>query len=56
LIRRRSEKSVVSLYLAEGKIEPEVIGNMRSWQHGGFSVDQTRELPCVDMDTFLATF
>ena len=27
-----------TLYLAEGKIEPEVAENMRSWEHSGFSV------------------
>ena len=27
------------LYLAEGKIEPEVVENMRTWNHSGLSVD-----------------
>ena len=30
-----------ALYLAEGKIEQEVVENMRSWEHSGFSVDQS---------------
>ena len=41
-------KWVLSLYLAEGKIEPEVFQNMRSWQHSGFSVDQWVFLPAND--------
>jgi len=35
LVRRRSEERGLSLYLAEGKIEPEVAQNMHSWQHNG---------------------
>jgi len=34
-------EAVFALYLAEGKIEPEVVQNMRTWQHSGFSVDQS---------------
>ena len=37
-----------ALYLAEGKIEPEVVENMRSWPHSGFSVDQSVLLPAGD--------
>lgn len=33
-------EAVFALYLAEGKIEPEVVENMRTWSHSGFSVDQ----------------
>ena len=48
MVRRHFEKSVVSRYLAEGKIEPEVVQNMRSWQHSGFSVEQSVFLPAND--------
>jgi hypothetical protein len=34
--------------LAEEKIEPEVVENMRSWEHSGFSVDQSVLLPAGD--------
>ena len=40
--------SVFELYLAEEKIEPEVVENMRSWEHSGFSVDQSVFLPAGD--------
>jgi len=40
--------SVFELYLAEEKIEPEVVENMRSWEHSGFSVDQSVFLPASD--------
>jgi hypothetical protein len=36
------QEAVFALYLAEEKIEPEVVENMRSWQHSGFSVDHVR--------------
>ena len=42
------QESVFDLYLAEEKIEPEVVENMRSWQHSGFSVDQSVFLPAGD--------
>jgi len=42
------QEAVFALYLAEGKIEPEVVENMRSWQHSGFSVDQSVYLPTGD--------
>jgi hypothetical protein len=32
--------AVFALYLSEEKIDREVVENMRSWQHSGFSVDQ----------------
>ena len=35
------QEAVFALYLAEDKIEPEVVENMRTWQHSGFSVDQS---------------
>ncbi|NLX95839.1 MAG: hypothetical protein GXY83_06660 [Rhodopirellula sp.] len=35
------QEAVFALYLAEGKIEAEVVENMRSWPHSGFSVDQS---------------
>ena len=31
------QEAVFALYLSEGKIEPEVVENMRSWQHSGFN-------------------
>ena len=34
-----------ALYLAEEKIAPEVVENMRGWPHSGFSVDQSVFLP-----------
>ena len=37
-----------ALYLAEDKIEPEVVENMRTWPHSGFSVDQSVFLPAGD--------
>ena len=33
---------------AEDKIEPELVENMRSWEHTGFSVDQSVRLPAGD--------
>ena len=42
------QEAVFALYLAEEKIDPEVVENMRSWQHSGFSVDQSVFLPaCI---------
>ena len=35
------QEVIFALYMAEEKIEPEVVGNMRTWQHSGFSVDQS---------------
>ena len=42
------QESVFDLYLSEGKIEPEVMENMRSWEHSGFSVDQSVLLAAGD--------
>jgi len=42
------QEAVFELYLAEEKIEPEVVENMRNWQHSGFSVDQSVLLPAGD--------
>ena len=42
------QEAVFELYLAEEKIEPEVVENMRTWQHSGFSVDQSVFLPAGD--------
>ena len=36
------------IYLAEDKIQPEVVENMRSWPHSGSSVDQSVYLPAGD--------
>lgn len=41
-------EAVFALYLAEEKIAPEVVENMRSWPHSGFSVDQSVYLPAGD--------
>lgn len=42
------KEAVFALYLVEDKIEPEVVENMRSWEHHGFSVDQSVLLPAGD--------
>ncbi len=42
------QEAVFDLYLSEGKIEPEVVQNMRSWEHSGFSVDQSVLLSAGD--------
>jgi len=42
------QEAVFELYLAEEKIEPEVVENMWTWQHSGFSVDQSVFLPAGD--------
>jgi hypothetical protein len=44
------QDTVFSLYLSEGKIEPEVVENMRSWEHSGFSVDQSVLLSAEDQE------
>jgi hypothetical protein len=47
-LREAWREAVFALYLAEEKIEPEVVENMRSWPHSGFSVDQSVFLPAGD--------
>ena len=42
------QQNVFTLYLAEEKFEREVVENMRSWEHSGFSVDQSVFLPAGD--------
>ena len=42
------QEAVFELYLAEQKIEPEVVENMQTWPHSGFSVDQSVFLPAGD--------
>ena len=42
------QDAVFELYLAKEKIEPEVVENMRGWEHSGFSVDQSVFLPAGD--------
>jgi len=42
-------EAVFALYLAEDKIKPEVVENMRTWGHSGFSVDQSVFLPAGDL-------
>jgi len=42
------EQEVFALLLAEDKITEEVVANMRSWKHSGFSVDQSVRLEAGD--------
>jgi hypothetical protein len=42
------QEAVFALYLAEEKIEPDVVENMRTWPRSGFSVDQSVYLPAGD--------
>ena len=42
------EQEVFALLLAEGKITEEVVDNMHSWKHSGFSVDQSVRLEAGD--------
>jgi hypothetical protein len=42
------QEAVFDLYLAEGKIEPDVVENMLSWKHTGFTGDQSVYLPAGD--------
>ena len=42
------QDAVFELYLAEQKLEAEVVENMRTWEHSGFSVDQSVFLPAGD--------
>jgi len=45
---RQWEQEVFALLLAEGKITEDVVANMRSWKHSGFSVDQSVQLEAGD--------
>lgn len=47
-LREAWREAVFALYLAEEKVTPEVVENMRSWPHSGFSVDQSVYLPAGD--------
>ncbi|MFC1652818.1 transposase, partial [Planctomycetota bacterium] len=42
------QEAVFALYLAEDKIQPDVVENMRSWKHTGFTGDQSVYLPTGD--------
>ena len=44
------EQEVLALLLAEGKITQEVVQNIRSWKHSGFSVDQSVRLEAGDTE------
>ena len=44
------EQEVFALLLAEGKITEEVVQNIRSWKHSGFSVDQSVRLEAGDQE------
>jgi hypothetical protein len=45
---RQPQQTPFALLLAEGKITEEVVQNIRSWQHSGFSVDQSVRLEADD--------
>ncbi|NUQ61829.1 MAG: transposase [Pirellulales bacterium] len=47
-LRAAWQEAVFALDLAEGKIEPEVVENMRTWPHSSFSVDQSVFLAAGD--------
>jgi len=42
------EQEVFAMLLAEGKIPEDVVANIRSWKHSGFSVDQSVRLEAGD--------
>ena len=42
------QEAVFALYLREGKVEPEVVEQMRGWKHSGFGVDQSVHLQAGD--------
>ena len=44
------EQEVFKLLLAEGKITEEIAANIRSWQHSGFSVDQSVRVEAEDSE------
>jgi hypothetical protein len=44
------EHEVFRLLLDEGRIAPETVGQMRSWQHSGFSVDRSVLISAGDGD------
>jgi len=48
-VRKRWEEKVFRLLLEEGKIEAPLVDQMRSWEHSGFSVDNSVYLPAGDV-------
>lgn len=48
--RRLWEHKVFSLLLDEGRIEPALVEQMRSWRHSGFNVDRSVRLAAGDRD------
>jgi hypothetical protein len=42
------EQEVFALLLRDGKITEDVVANIRSWKHSGFSVDQSVRLEAGD--------
>jgi len=44
------EQKVFQLLLEEGRIEPALVEQMRSWHHSGFSVDRSVRLQAGDFD------
>ena len=44
------QEALFALYLAEEKIVPEGVQNMRTWEHSGFSVDQSVFLAAGDQE------
>ena len=48
--RRLWENKVFQLLLDEGRIEPELVEQMRCWHHSGFGVDRSVHLQAGDFD------
>ena len=48
--RRIWEDNVFRLLLDADRIEPNVVANIRSWRHSGFSVDRSVRIPAGDRD------
>ncbi len=44
------EHKVFRLLLDEGRIQPDLVAQMRSWRHSGFHVDRSVRLPAGDRD------
>ncbi len=44
------QQKVFQLLLDEGRIEPSLIDQIRSWRHSGFNVDRSVRLPAGDRD------
>ena len=44
------EHKVFRLLLDEGRIQPDLVAQMRSWRHSGFHIDRSIRLPAADRD------